>query len=245
MNPNNPNLIFPEWPAPASIQGATTLRTGGVSLGPYASLNMAMHVGDDLDRVKQNRQIIRSNLDLPSEPVWLEQIHGNRVIKAVPNLPVQQADASYTDQSGVVCAVMTADCLPLLICTVDGSQVAAIHAGWRGLLAGVIGNTVSVFGQRELMVWLGPAIGPDCFEIGSEVRDAFMKKSTESANAFKPGKNGKWLADIYQLARNELAALGIIRIYGGNLCTVTDPERFFSYRRETITGRMATLIWRK
>lgn len=245
MNPNNLNLIFPDWPAPANIIGATTLRTGGVSLGPYDSLNIAMHVGDDLGRVKQNRQIIKSSLDLPAEPVWLEQIHSDRVIKAVPNMPAQQADASYTDQSGVVCAVMTADCLPLLICAVDGSQVAAIHAGWRGLLAGVIGNTVSVFGQRELMVWLGPAIGPDCFEIGSEVRDAFMKKSAESANAFKPGKCGKWLADIYQLARNELSDLGITRIYGGKLCTVTDPDRFFSYRRETTTGRMATLIWRK
>ncbi len=245
MNPNNSNLIFPDWPAPANIIGATTLRTGGVSLGPYASLNIAMHVGDDLDRVKQNRQIIKSSLDLPAEPVWLEQIHSDRVIKAVPNMPAHQADASYTDQSGVVCAVMTADCLPLLICAVDGSQVAAIHAGWRGLLAGVIGNTASVFGQRDLMVWLGPAIGPDCFEIGSEVRDAFMKKSAESANAFKPGKSGKWLADIYQLARNELSHLGITRIYGGSLCTVTDPDRFFSYRRETTTGRMATLIWRK
>lgn len=245
MKLNNPNLIFPDWPAPANIIGATTLRTGGVSLGPYDSLNIAMHVGDDLGRVKQNRQIIKSSLDLPAEPVWLEQIHSDRVIKAVPNMPTQQADASYTDQCGVVCAVMTADCLPLLICAVDGSQVAAIHAGWRGLLAGVIGNTVSVFGQRELMVWLGPAIGPDCFEIGSEVRDAFMKKSAESANAFKPGKCGKWLADIYQLARNELSDLGITRIYGGKLCTVTDPDRFFSYRRETTTGRMATLIWRK
>ena len=196
-------------------------------------------------------------LALPSEPAWLEQIHSNRAVKAVKTASLQQADASYTNESGVVCAVMTADCLPLLVCSMDGTQVAAIHAGWRGLLAGVIGNTVMAMqitpktpryksgATEDLLVWLGPAIGPDCFEVGAEVRDAFLEKSAEFSSAFKEQSNDKWLADIYQLARIELATLGIATVYGGTHCTVTEHERFYSYRRETQTGRMATLIWRE
>ena len=237
--------LVPDWPAPANIHAATTLRTGGVSQGAYSSLNPAGHVGDDADRVRQNRQIIREMLDLPSEPVWLDQIHSNRVVKAVKTASLQQADASYTDESGVVCAVMTADCLPLLLCATDGSQVAAIHAGWRGLLAGIISNTVMAMQSQNLLVWLGPAIGPDCFEVGAEVRDAFLEKSAAFISAFKKQSNDKWLADIYQLARVELAALGIVKVYGGTNCTVTEYERFYSYRRDTQTGRMATLIWRE
>ena len=284
--------LVPDWPAPANIHAATTLRTGGVSRGTYTSLNPAAHVGDDSDRVRQNRQIIREMLDLPAEPVWLDQIHSNRAVKAAnPPYPplqkggrgdLQQADASFTNESGVVCAVMTADCLPLLVCSTDGVQVAAIHAGWRGLLAGVISNTViamqiphnplhstgsgQAFSKGEasqlrntdlssplckrgargdFLVWLGPAIGPDCFEVGAEVRDAFLEKSPEFIAAFKEQSNGKWLADIYQLARIELAALGIAKVYGGTSCTVTEHERFYSYRRDTQTGRMATLIWRE
>jgi len=247
--------LVPDWPAPANIHAATTLRTGGVSQGPYYSLNPATHVGDDTDRARQNRQIIREMLDLPSEPVWLDQIHSNRAVKAAnPPYPplqkggrgdLQQADASYTNESGVVCAVMTADCLPLLVCSADGAQVAAIHAGWRGLLAGVISNTVVAMQQRNLLVWLGPAIGPDCFEVGTEVRDAFLEKYAEFNNAFKEKSNDKWLADIYLLARIELAALGITKVYGGTNCTFTEHERFYSYRRDIQTGRMATLIWRE
>ena len=284
--------LVPDWPAPANIHAATTLRTGGVSQGPYSSLNPAAHVSDDTDRVRQNRQIIREMLDLPAEPVWLDQIHSNRAVKAEnPPYPpfqkggrgdLQQADASYTNESCVVCAVMTADCLPLLVCSTDGAQVAAIHAGWRGLFAGVISNTVvamqrplnppastcsgQAFSKREatqrhntglrsplckrevredLLVWLGPAIGPDCFEVGAEVRDAFLEKSVEFIAAFKEQGNGKWLADIYQLARIELAALGITSVYGGTFCTFTQHEHFYSYRRDAQTGRMATLIWRE
>jgi polyphenol oxidase len=281
--------LVPNWPAPANIHAATTLRTGGVSRGIFSSLNPAAHVSDDNDQVRQNRQIISEMLDLPAEPVWLEQIHSNRAVKAEnpPYLPLQkggrgdlqQADASYTDESGVVCAVLTADCLPLLVCSRDGAQVAAIHAGWRGLLAGVISNTVVAMqipldplanpppfskgeasqfrntdlspplckrGARgDLLVWLGPAIGPDCFEVGSEVRDAFLQKSVEFSSAFKQQSNDKWLADIYQLARIELAALGIANVYGGTHCTFTEHERFYSYRRDAQTGRMATLIWRE
>ena len=274
--------LVPDWPAPANIHAATTLRTGGVSPAPYFSLNPATHVGDAADKVMQNRRIIRGMLDLPAEPVWLDQIHSNRAVKAKkpPYSPLQevgrdlqQADAAYTDESGVVCAVMTADCLPVLVCSTDGMQVAAIHAGWRGLLAGVIGNTVAAMkiplnppfskgeasqlrntdlgsplyerGDRgDLLVWLGPAIGPDCFEIGAEVRDAFLEKSAAYSSAFKEQGGGKCLADIYQLARIELAGLGITDVYGGTHCTVTEHERFYSYRRDTQTGRMATLIWR-
>lgn len=259
--------LVPDWPAPVNIHAATTLRTGGVSRGAYSSLNPANHVSDDNDRVKKNRKIIKEMLDLPAEPVWLEQIHSNRAVKATnpPSPPLQkggrgdlqQADASYTDESGVVCAVLTADCLPLLVCSNDGAKVAAIHAGWRGLLAGVISNTIAAMqipsnpllykgrAGKGLLVWLGPAIGPDCFEVGDEVRDAFLQKSAAFNNAFKEQNSGKWLADIYQLARVELAALGIADVYGGTNCTVTEHERFYSYRRDNQTGRMATLIWRE
>jgi polyphenol oxidase len=243
MNKNK-HCLFPDWPAPENIHAATTLRTGGVSKGAYFSLNPAAHVCDDTNRVKHNRQIIREMLDLPSEPVWLDQIHSNRAVKAVKTASLQQADASYTHEPGIVCAIMTADCLPLLVCSMDGTQVAAIHAGWRGLLAGVISNTIVAMQQRNnLLVWLGPAIGPDCFEVGDEVRDAFLEKSAEFNTAFKK-QNNKWLADIYQMARIELAALGISKVYGGTNCTVTEHERFYSYRRDAQTGRMATLIWR-
>jgi YfiH family protein len=237
--------LTPDWPAPANIHAATTLRTGGVSGGAYAGLNPAMHVGDDAELVKQNRQIIKELLALPGDPVWLEQIHSNRAVPAVASEPLQQADASYTAESGVVCAVLTADCLPLLVCSADGSEVAAIHAGWRGLLAGVIGNTVSAIRNSDLFVWLGPAIGPGCFEVGAELRNAFLEKSAAFMTAFKQQDNGKWLADIYQLARIDLAMLGIDKVYGGGFCTVTEQERFYSYRRDKQTGRMATLIWRE
>ena len=240
----NKHWLVPDWPAPTNIHAATTLRTGGVSQAPYFSLNPAAHVGDTDERVRQNRLIIREMLNLPSEPVWLEQIHSNRAVKAAKTAALQQADASYSDEAGVVCAVMTADCLPLLICSTDGMQIAAIHAGWRGLLAGVISNTVFAMQQQDLLVWLGPAIGPDCFEVGVEVREAFLEKSAAYSDAFKPQSNGKCLADIYRLARIELSTLGITQVYGGTHCTMTEHERFYSYRRDSQTGRIATLIWR-
>lgn len=236
--------LTPDWPAPANIHAATTLRTGGVSVGAYASLNPAMHVGDDEGAVRQNRCIIKDMLGLPSEPVWLEQVHSNRAVPALASETLQQADASYTGEAGVVCAVMTADCLPLLVCSADGSEVAAIHAGWRGLQAGVIGNTVSAMRSRDLLVWLGPAIGPDSFEVGAEVRETFLDKSAAFAPAFSKLDGGKWLADIYRLGRIDLTMLGVDKVYGGGLCTFTDHQRFYSFRRDRQTGRMATLIWR-
>jgi len=237
--------LVPDWPAPANIHAATTLRKGGVSLGAFSSLNPALHVGDDNNQVRLNRQIIKGMLDLPDEPIWLDQVHSNRAVKALKTNSLQQADASYTDESGIVCAVMTADCLPLLVCSSDGTQVAAIHAGWRGLLAGVISNTLAAMQKQDFLVWLGPAIGPDCFEVGFEVRNAFLDKSMEFNPAFKAQSNSKWLADIYQLARVELSAIGITKVYGGTHCTFTEHERFYSYRRDAQTGRMATLIWRE
>ena len=240
----NKHWLQPDWPVPSNVHAATTLRTGGVSQGRYASLNPATHVGDNIDSVSQNRQTIQTLLDLPSEPVWLNQIHSNRAVKAIATDTPQQADASYTDKPGVVCAVLTADCLPLLVCTANGTEIAAIHAGWRGLLDGVIDSTIDAMQNKDALVWLGPAIGQERFEVGAEVRTAFLAKSAEYASAFKQHGQDKWLADIYQLARINLAALGIDKVYGGNFCTVTDKERFYSYRRNKDTGRMATLIWR-
>lgn len=241
---NTEHWLTPDWPAPSNVHAATTQRTGGVSSGTFNSLNLAAHVGDETSDVLANRKRIETWLKLPSQPLWLEQVHGNRVVHAQAFAQPPRADASYTDQAGTVLAVLTADCLPLLACSTDGLQVAAIHAGWRGLLAGVISNTLSIFPKQETLVWLGPAIGADCFEVGPEVRSAFVDKSAEFTSAFKAHDHGKWLADIYRLASIELASLGISQVFGGDFCTVTEQRRFFSYRRDQQTGRMATLIWR-
>lgn len=239
------NWIQPDWPLPAQVHAATTLRSGGVSVGGYASLNPAGHVNDNPEHVLANRRIIKEMLKLPAEPIWLRQVHGVEVVKAdqVQGLPV--ADASFTDRAGTVCAVLTADCLPVLFCGDGGAVLAAAHAGWRGLQAGVVEQTLLAMRCREMSVWLGPAIGPDNFEVGDEVRDAFVRRHAAAAQAFKGSGPGKWLADIYQLARLQLAELGVDRIYGGGYCTVADDRRFYSYRRDgAATGRMASLIWR-
>lgn len=241
---NNLYWLQPDWPAPSNVHAATTLRSGGSSIGNYDSLNPAIHVGDDPEIVKQNRKTIRKILNLPSEPAWLNQTHSNLAVKAGLKPAPLQADASFTDQAGVVCVVMTADCLPLLVCSTDGTEIAAIHAGWRGLLYGIIDNTVAALKNRELLVWLGPAIGPEQFEVGPEVQTAFCGKSSDYATAFTQRSQHKWLADIYSIARINLGKLGIHNVYGGQYCTVTDKERFYSYRRDRITGRMASLIWR-
>lgn len=239
--------IKPDWPLPDGVQAAVTLRDGGVSQGSYASLNPATHVADDSAAVAENRRIIRQQLGLPSEPVWLQQVHGIEVIKAnpAPENAIPHADASYSDQAGTVCAVLTADCLPLLFCSDDGEKIAAAHGGWRGLQAGIIQQTLNALNCSELSVWLGPAIGPQQFEVGDDVRQAFVDNSPIHATAFIVKTPDKWLADIYLLARQQLNALGVDRVYGGDFCTVSDASRFYSYRRDgATTGRMASLIWR-
>ncbi|WP_199051920.1 peptidoglycan editing factor PgeF [Aquitalea sp. ASV15] len=237
-------LLQADWPAPATVRTLLTTRQGGVSQPPYDSFNLGIHVGDQPEAVAANREQLR--LLLPDEPAWLNQVHGTHVVDAAEiGETLLDADASYSRQPGKVCVVMTADCLPVLLCDDAGSVVAAAHAGWRGLCDGVLESTVSATGvpPASLMAWLGPAIGPDAFEVGAEVRAAFIACDAAAASAFTDIGEGKYLADIYQLARQRLAALGIDRVYGGDYCTVIERERFFSYRRDGVTGRMASLIW--
>lgn len=236
--------IEPDWPAPQPVRAVSTLRCGGISSGPYASLNLGHHVGDDAECVLENRRRLSRELSLPAEPLWLQQVHGSRIIDADGGEePI--ADGSVAAQPGTVCAVMTADCLPILLCTEDGERVAAVHGGWRGLAAGVLEAAADRIGTSALLAWLGPAIGADAFEVGAEVRQTFLQQSEVYSGAFRPCAEDRWLADIYEIARIRLAALGVTRCYGGECCTYTDGERFFSYRRDGITGRMATLIWRE
>ncbi|MBS3965022.1 MAG: peptidoglycan editing factor PgeF [Methylomonas sp.] len=241
----NTNWITPDWPLPSAIHAAVTLRSDGVSSGGYASFNLAAHVGDEADAVARNRALLRERLALPGEPVWLQQVHGNRVIRADRAVGLEAADASVTNETGVVCVVLTADCLPVLFCGDDGQVIAAAHVGWRGLKDGIIASTLAAMGSKRCSVWLGPAIGPDCFEVGDDVRAAFVDDDPRQAAAFSPHGNGKWLADIYALARRQLTDLGVESIYGGGYCTVTDVQRFYSFRRDgAVSGRMASLIWR-
>ena len=238
-----PDLLVPDWPAPANVRALQTLRTGGCSPAPWDSFNLGDHVGDDFPRVAANRAALRALL--PADPLWLKQVHGTAVVDAGFSARTVEADAAFVRQPGRVCAVMTADCLPVLFCDRAGSVVAAAHAGWRGLAAGVLEATISEMGvaAAELMAWLGPAIGPQRFEVGDEVRAAFLVHDRAVESAFVPQDQGKWLADIYQLARQRLQVAGVASICGGDCCTVSDPSRFFSYRRDGVTGRMATLIW--
>ena len=243
MKPNE-HLIIPDWPAPANVRAVQTTRQGGVSLPPYDSLNLGGHVGDVPLRVARNRLSLNSLL--PSEPVWLEQVHGTVVADADMAGCSPSADACIARHSASVCVVMTADCLPVLLCDRQGTVVGAVHAGWKGLAAGVIEATVQAMGvpAQQMMAWLGPAISQSAFEVGEEVRAAFVKADPQAAAAFVSGKeSGKYLADIYALARLRLNALGITDIYGGDRCTYCEPEQFFSYRRDGVTGRQGTFIW--
>ncbi|MET0090277.1 MAG: peptidoglycan editing factor PgeF [Candidatus Thiodiazotropha sp.] len=238
-----PDLLFPDWPAHPRVRAVMTTRRGGVSPGVYASLNLGDHVGDDIRNVQRNRQLLTAAAGLPAEPVWLKQVHGYDVVDA--REAGCEADASFTDRNGVVCAVLTADCLPLLLSDRSGRAVSAVHAGWRGLAAGVIERAVSRFEAPadSLLAWMGPAIGPMAFEVGDEVRQAFIDCEAGDARAFQAAKPGHWWADLYQLTRLRLTRAGVGFIGGGDYCTVTDRERFFSYRRDGVTGRMASLIW--
>lgn len=237
-------FIEPDWPAPASVRAAVTTRMGGVSAGRYATLNLATHVGDDPGAVAENRRRLRAALALPAEPAWLTQLHGRDVAMLPGPLPAS-ADAAVTFDRGTVCAVLVADCLPVLLAGRRGDRVGIAHAGWRGLAAGVIEATVAALTTKphELFAWLGPCIGPQAFEVGPEVREAFVARNTAAAQDFRAGRAGKFLADLPSLARRRLEACGVSEIHGGGLCTHADPARFFSYRRDGETGRMAALIW--
>jgi YfiH family protein len=234
--------LIPDWPAPAAIKACVTTRAGGVSEAPFDSFNLGDHVDDAPVAVAHNRSTLTSRLQV--QPAWLKQVHGVNVVQATSG-EVMEADASWSKTVGVACTIMTADCLPALFCNKQGTQVAAAHAGWRGLAAGVLEAAVDSFADApsDILVWLGPAIGPQAFEVGAEVREAFVATHPETAEAFVPGAQaGKFMADIYQLARLRLAAHGVTAVYGGGLSTY-DDERFFSYRRGARTGRFASLVW--
>lgn len=238
-------LIVPQWPIPQGVAACSSTRIGGVSMSPYDSLNLGAHCGDNPEHVEENRKRLFAAGNLPSKPVWLEQVHGKDVLKLSgrPYLS-KRADASYSNTPGTVCAVMTADCLPVLFCNRAGTEVAAAHAGWRGLCEGVLEETVACFADKpeNIIAWLGPAIGPIAFEVGAEVRAAFMAKDPQADSAFVL-RGEKYLADIYQLARQRLANVGVENVYGGDHCTFSESETFFSYRRDNTTGRMASFIW--
>lgn len=246
----NLDLIVPDWPAPEGIRAFSTTRLGGVSSAPWGSLNLGGHVGDNPEQVRENRQKLAECAGLPlSGFCFMDQVHGTEIAELPANSAVQ-ADGCVTSHARVPCLVMAADCLPVLFCNLEGTRVAAAHAGWRGLCKGVLEQTVARFDDPEqVMVWLGPAIGPRQFEVGAEVRDAFIGQDPDAHKAFVPVSaaegflTGRFLADLFQLARQRLRASGVTRIYGGHWCTFSESQRFFSYRRDGVTGRMASLIF--
>lgn len=255
--------IVPSWPAPARVRAYSTLRTGGVSRGGYASLNLGAHVGDDPASVAENRRRVVERLALPSEPCWLEQVHGNRVldldrasagergfdpearVKGEPSGGLGPADAAVTSRPGIVCVVLTADCVPVLLTDRAGRRVGAAHAGWRGLVNGVLPAAVDALRAPpgDVLAWLGPAIGPAAFEVGDEVRAAFAEQGFAVDRAFERNARGRWQADLYALAAESLRRAGVTAIYGGDHCTFSEADRFFSHRRDAPCGRMASLIW--
>ena len=237
--------ITADWPAAPGVHACTTTRVGGVSRAPYDSLNMAAHVGDDDKCVDHNRRRAAVALGLPGTPLWLTQVHGNRVVDAASAQPGTDADGAFTTRPGIVCAVLTADCLPVVLCHRGGGQVAAVHVGWRGLVSGIVDEAVRAMACQghDLMAWLGPAIGPQVYEVGEDVMALMSGAVDDAAGAFVSASAGKWYADLYTLTRRRLAGLGVERVYGGSWCTYTDARRFYSYRRDGVTGRMATLVW--
>ena len=251
----DPRWIVPDWPAPRRVKAFVTTRAGGVSEGEHASLNLGRSSGDDPERVARHRAIVRDVL--PAEPMWLAQVHGADVARArhfrievertgeyrIPDPP--KADACVADAPGQVCVVLTADCMPVFFCDAAGTRVAVAHAGWRGLAAGVLENTLAALqaAPGNVMSWMGPAIGPDAFEVGPEVREAFLARDPGADAGFRAGKPGKYMADLYALARRRLEAAGVRSVHGGGFCTYHDAERFFSYRRVQQSGRMGAFIW--
>ena len=238
--------IIPDWPAPDRVRAASSTRAGGTSAGPWRTLNLADHVADDHEAVVRNRARLRDELELPQEPRWLVQRHGARVVEADAGGNGAPADGIVARTSGIVCAVLAADCVPVLLCDRDAAVVAALHAGWRGVVAGIVEAGVRAAGASpsELLAWLGPAIGPERYEVGPDVRDAVLAVDPGARGAFRPaGPRDRWRADLERLVRRRLARCGVGSVYGGGTCTASDPGRFFSYRRDGVTGRMATLIW--
>jgi YfiH family protein len=237
--------LVPQWRAPANVHAVVTTRRGGVSRSPYDSMNLAAHVGDEAESVAENRRRLRDCLHLEAEPLWLTQVHGTRIVDVDEAQQDVEADGSVSTTAGRACVVMTADCLPVLLCDQAGTRVAAVHAGWRGLAAGAIEAAVQRMdcAPDTVLAWLGPAIGPQRFEVGDDVRDTFLQDAAESGHAFRPHGSGKWLADIYELARLRLSRIGVPRVYGGGACTFEEAERYYSFRRDKTTGRMASLIW--
>ena len=240
--------IEPDWPVPGHVRVLSTLRGGGVSAGPCASLNLAAHVGDRPEAVAANRLLLREAAHLPDEPMWLEQVHGAEVAHhpgTVRRPP--RADAAVALEPGRVCAVLTADCLPVVLTDGAGTRIGVAHAGWRGLVGGVLQATITALEAPpvELHAWLGPAIGPTAFEVGPEVRDAYLAglPAPDADRCFRPNERGRYLADIYGLARLVLREAGVGHVHGGGWCTYCDAQRFFSFRRDGVTGRMATLAW--
>ncbi len=244
MNREPLRWVTPDWNLP-SVRVISTLRCGGVSDAAYASLNLATHVGDRGESVTENRRLLRKVARLPQEPFWLEQVHGARVVLHDDSTARPQADASVAFSAGQVCAVLTADCLPVVLTDRTGSRIAVAHAGWRGLLAGVLTATVRALRSdpANLLAWLGPAISSDAFEVGGEVRDAFMLRHADFSAAFVANARGRYQADLCALARIELGAVGLTAVSGGHWCTATSAQQFFSFRRDGLCGRMATLAW--
>lgn len=244
----SPVLVHPEWPAPARVRAVATTRVGGGSVGCYAALNLGDHVGDDYACVESNRAQLARVPGLIRDPWWLNQVHGTAVVAAGDGPPRPVADASLTAEAGLACVVLTADCLPVLFCNRAGTLVAAAHAGWRGLAGGLLEATVAALSRAgapppELLAWLGPAIGPAAYEIGAEVRDAFLAADPAASGCFSPTRPGHWLLDLYAAARLRLARAGVTAVWGGGFCTHAEPERFYSHRRDGVTGRQATLVW--
>jgi polyphenol oxidase len=241
-------FLIPKWPAPRRVRAAFSMRRGGVSAPPFDSLNVGSHVGDQAAAVAENRRLLRAALRLPDEPTWMQQVHGVEVLDldGAPKLPEHgSADAALTRRGGHVCAVQVADCLPVLLAARDGSAIAAAHAGWRGLAAGVLERTVTKLAAdpSKLIAWLGPGIGMAHFEVGHEVRNAFLAHDAAAALAFHSNPRGRWQCDLVALAKARLAALGVTAVSGGEWCTYADAGRFFSYRRDGRCGRMAAFIW--
>ena len=245
MTPGGPRWITPDWPAPATVRALSTFRGGGVSEGRYASLNLGSHVEDAVEAVVENRRLLRAAAALPAVPRWLTQVHGVRVCDLDSEVPVTPADAAVTRQPGQVCAILTADCLPVLLASTSGDRVGAAHAGWRGLAAGVIEAAVAALDcpGESLLAWLGPAIGPGYFEVGAEVREDLLRADPAAEGALEPNSRGRYMADLYALARSRLTRLGVAGIYGGGECTYAAADAYFSHRRDGLTGRQGTLIW--